>query len=44
MQQIQFNALAEAHAIYRNDFEIKQEDIEAIAWPLNWINYDFKEL
>lgn len=43
-QQIQFNALAEAHAVYRGDTEIKQEDIDAIARLQNWINYDFKEL
>lgn len=43
-QQIQLNALTEAHAVLRGDVEVKQEDIDAIAWLLNWINYSFKEL
>ena len=43
-QQIQLNALTEAHAILRGDNEVKQRDIDAIAWLQNWINYEFKEL
>ncbi len=43
-QQIQLNALTEAHAVLRCDIEVKQEDIDSIAWLLNWINYDFKVL
>jgi hypothetical protein len=36
-QQIQLNALTEAHSILRGDNEAKQLDIDASAWLLNWI-------
>ena len=43
-QQIQLNALTEAHVILRGDNEVKQEDIDTIAWRSKQINYAFKEL
>jgi hypothetical protein len=42
--QIQLNAITEAMAVLRGDTEIRQMDIDTVAWLSNWINYDFKEV
>lgn len=42
--QIQLNPITEALAVLRGDTEIKQCDIDTVAWLSNWINYDFKEV
>jgi len=42
--QIQLNAITEALTVLRGCNEIKQEDIDMIAWLSKWINYEFKEV
>jgi len=42
--QIQLNAVTEALAVLRGDIEIKQGDIDVIAWLSKWINYDFNKV
>jgi len=42
--QIQLNAITEASAVMRADTEIRQVDIDTVAWLSKWINYEFKEL
>lgn len=42
--QIQLIAVTEALAVLRGGKQVTQEDIDAVAWLSNWINYDFKEL
>ena len=42
--QIQLNGIAEASAVLRGEKMLRQEDIDAVAWLSNWINYDFKEI
>jgi hypothetical protein len=43
-QQIQLNAITEAHAVLNGRKEIVQEDIDTVMGLSNWVNYDFKEL
>lgn len=42
--QIQLNAITESLAILSGQWEIRQEDIDTIAWLSKWINYDFNEV
>lgn len=42
--QIQLNSVTEALAVLRGDTEVRQGDIDVMAWLSNWINYDFNKV
>lgn len=42
--QIQLIKLAKSNAILRDDNKLTQQDIDAVFFYTNWINYDFKAI